>query len=97
VIDTPVSSVDFYPTFCDAAGVKPGDVDGVSLLPLLKGGKLKPRPLFWHYPHYSNQGDEPGTSALARNDPPMLAKSDPPDHRSAARFMLPRHAACAAG
>ncbi len=45
----------------------------------------------------SNQGDEPGTSALARNDPPMLAKSDPPDHRSAARFTLPRHAACAAG
>ncbi|MBI4894025.1 MAG: sulfatase [Acidobacteria bacterium] len=62
VIDTPVSSVDFLPTFCQAAGVAPGEVDGVSLMPLLGGGKLKPRPLFWHYPHYSNQGGEPGSA-----------------------------------
>lgn len=60
VIDTPVSSVDFLPTMCDAAGVAPGDVDGVSLMPLLRGGTLKARSLFWHYPHYSNQGGEPG-------------------------------------
>lgn len=62
VIDTPVSSVDFYPTFCDTAGVSPGDVDGVSLLPLLRGHRLSPRLLFWHYPHYSNQGGEPGSA-----------------------------------
>jgi arylsulfatase A-like enzyme len=61
VIDTPVSSVDFFPTFAEAASVKPGAVDGVSLLPLLRGGSLKPRPLYWHYPHYSNQGGEPGS------------------------------------
>ncbi|MDE3164212.1 MAG: sulfatase, partial [Acidobacteriota bacterium] len=61
-IDTPVCSVDFLPTFCDIAGVKPGDVDGVSLLPLLRGGSLKARPLYWHYPHYSNQGGEPGSA-----------------------------------
>jgi arylsulfatase A-like enzyme len=61
VIDTPVSSVDFYPTMCDAAGVAAGDVDGVSLMPLLRGRALKARPLFWHYPHYSNQGGEPGS------------------------------------
>jgi len=67
VIGTPVSSVDFYPTFCAAAGVNPGDVDGVDLMPLLRGGKLKPRPLFWHYPHYSNQGGEPG-SAIREGD-----------------------------
>ncbi len=67
VIDAPVSSVDFFPTFCDAAGVQPGDVDGVSLMPLLGGGTLKPRPLFWHYPHYSNQGGEPG-SAVREGD-----------------------------
>ncbi|MBS1859642.1 MAG: sulfatase [Acidobacteria bacterium] len=67
VIDTPVCSVDVYPTFCDVAGVKPGDVDGVSLLPLLRGGRLRPRPLFWHYPHYSNQGGEPG-SAIREGD-----------------------------
>jgi arylsulfatase A-like enzyme len=62
VISTPVSSVDFFPTFCDLAGQRPGAVDGVSLMPLLKGGKLKSRPLFWHYPHYSNQGGEPGSA-----------------------------------
>jgi arylsulfatase A-like enzyme len=67
VIETPVSSVDFYPTFCAEAGVKPGDVDGVDLMPLLRGGKLKSRPLFWHYPHYSNQGGEPG-SAIREGD-----------------------------
>jgi arylsulfatase A-like enzyme len=62
VIHTPVCSVDFLPTFCDMAGLKCGNVDGVSLAPLLHGGKLKPRPLFWHYPHYSNQGGEPGSA-----------------------------------
>ncbi len=61
VIDTPVCSVDFLPTFCDLAGTPAGTVDGVSLLPLLRGGKLAPRPLYWHYPHYSNQGGEPGS------------------------------------
>ncbi len=67
IIDTPVTSVDFFPTICDAAGVKPGDVDGVSLLPLLRGGRLKPRPIFWHYPHYSNQGGRPA-SAVREGD-----------------------------
>ena len=67
VIDTPVSSVDFLPTMCEAAGVKAGDVDGVSLMPLLCGRSLKARPLFWHYPHYSNQGGEPA-SALREGD-----------------------------
>jgi arylsulfatase A-like enzyme len=67
VIDTPVSSVDFFPTICDAAGLGVGDVDGVSLMPLLRGGALNPRALFWHYPHYSNQGGEPG-SAIREGD-----------------------------
>lgn len=62
VIDTPVCSVDFLPTFCDLAGTAAGTVDGVSLMPLLRGGKLAPRPLYWHYPHYSNQGGEPGSA-----------------------------------
>lgn len=66
VVSTPVSSVDFFPTFCELAGVKPGRVDGVSLMPLLKGGRLKDRPLFWHYPHYSNQGGEPGSAIRER-------------------------------
>jgi arylsulfatase A-like enzyme len=62
VIDTPVCSIDFFPTMCDIAGVAPGDVDGVSLMPLLRSGALKARSLFWHYPHYSNQGGEPASA-----------------------------------
>jgi arylsulfatase A-like enzyme len=65
LIDTPVSSIDFFPTICDAAGIKPGNVDGVSLLGLLRGGSLRNRPLFWHYPHYSNQGGEPSSAIRA--------------------------------
>jgi arylsulfatase A-like enzyme len=59
VIDEPVSSIDFFPTLCDAAEAPAGTVDGVSLLPLLRDGKSPRRPLFWHYPHYSDQGGSP--------------------------------------
>jgi arylsulfatase A len=62
VIDTPVSSVDFFPTFCEAMNVQPGTVDGVSLHPLLEGHKIAERPLFWHYPHYSDQGGRPASA-----------------------------------
>ena len=36
-------------------------LDGVSLVPVLKGGTIANRPLFWHYPHYGNQGGEPSS------------------------------------
>ncbi|MBL9199881.1 MAG: sulfatase [Opitutaceae bacterium] len=66
VIDVPVSSPDFFPTFLAAAGVPmPSDHprDGVDLLPLLTAGRAPPeRALFWHYPHYGNQGGAPGAS-----------------------------------
>lgn len=39
----------------------------MSLVPLLKGGSIPDRPLFWHYPHYGNQGGEP-SSILLEND-----------------------------
>lgn len=60
VVKEPVSSIDFLPTLCQAAGVALGPVDGVSFEPVLRGDKLAPRPLFWHYPHYSDQGGSPG-------------------------------------
>ncbi|MEJ6716901.1 MAG: sulfatase [Akkermansiaceae bacterium] len=56
----PVMSTDFFPTFVKAAGGEIKEtVDGVDLLPFLKGGKLKREALYWHYPHYSNQGGFP--------------------------------------
>ena len=35
-------------------------IDGVSLVPLLIKRSITQRPLFWHYPHYGNQGGSPG-------------------------------------
>ena len=62
----PITSPDLYPTLLDAAGLpaRPEQhVDGVSFLPLLEGRSASDdRPVFWHYPHYGNQGGEPGSS-----------------------------------
>ena len=62
--DVPVISTDFYPTMLDMAGLplkKDQHLDGVSLVPLLKGEtKLERDALYWHYPHYANQGGFPG-------------------------------------
>lgn len=47
-----VSSTDFLPTICEAAGVPaPANVDGVSFLPQVRGGKGTPRE--WLYTWYS--------------------------------------------
>ncbi|MDZ8118389.1 sulfatase [Pontiella agarivorans] len=64
VSDVPVIGMDFYPTMLELAGLPllpEQHVDGVSLVPLLKGGEIKERDLFWHYPHYGNQGGEPSS------------------------------------
>jgi arylsulfatase A-like enzyme len=64
VCHEPVISTDFYPTMLEMAGLplEPGrHVDGRSMVPLLKGGAAQqPRALYWHYPHYGNQGGTPG-------------------------------------
>jgi len=68
--DVPVTGADFYPTLLELAGLplQPSQhEDGESLVPLLKGGSLPERPLFWHYPHYGNQGGEP-SSIIRRGD-----------------------------
>ena len=63
-IDFPVSGTDFYPTILDLVGIEiptGQTIDGVSLKPLLQNGSLSQRSLFWHYPHYGNQGGEPSS------------------------------------
>ena len=60
---TPVVSTDFYPTILEMAGLPAipwQHVDGLSLLPVLKQtGSTAFRALYWHYPHYGNQGGSP--------------------------------------
>ncbi len=53
--DTPVTSVDFLPTFAKLAGGKlptRQPVDGVDISPLLFGKKIADRSIFWHFPLY---------------------------------------------
>jgi arylsulfatase A-like enzyme len=65
-----VISADFYPTFLQIAGLplRPEQhLDGITLIPALKGFPANDRPLFWHYPHYSNQGAAPYGVVRVRN------------------------------
>jgi arylsulfatase A-like enzyme len=75
VCGVPVTSVDFYPTMLEMAGVeKPKEhrLDGVSLVPLLKQtGDIQRDAIFWHYPHYGNQGGKPG-GAVRKGDFKMI-------------------------
>ncbi len=61
VNETPVSSIDFYPTLLEIAGAQINHpIDGISLVPELKQSDTIERDaLYWHYPHYSNQGGIP--------------------------------------
>ena len=68
--DAPVSGIDWYPTIlelCDVPLPKKQKVDGVSLVPLLRGKSIPHRPLYWHYPHYGNQGGEPSSIIMERD------------------------------
>jgi len=56
VCHVPVSSIDFLPTICEAAGAglpKDTVIDGQSLIPLFdKNKQFDRQDLFWHFPHY---------------------------------------------
>jgi len=77
--DIPSISTDLFPTLLAACGLAPREkdhLDGVSLLPALRNEKLADRPLFWHYPHYGNQGGQP-YSAIRSGDWKLIAFHDP--------------------
>jgi arylsulfatase A-like enzyme len=70
VIDVPVSGVDFFPTIMDYAvnSASANAIDGRNLKTIIESGKSSQEfPLFWHYPHYSNQGGNP-SSAIRLGD-----------------------------
>jgi arylsulfatase A-like enzyme len=61
-----VISMDVFATIADViAAERQTATDGVSLWPVLTGSSGHGRrALFWHYPHYSNQGGRPGGAIL---------------------------------
>ncbi len=66
--DYPVTGADFYPTLLDLLGLplNPDQhQDGISVKSVIEGQEdPTPRALFWHYPHYGNQGGEPSSIVL---------------------------------
>lgn len=64
VSDTPQQAIDFAPTLLAACGITPANnFDGTNALADWTGsGKLERNALYWHYPHYPNQGGKPGSA-----------------------------------
>jgi arylsulfatase A-like enzyme len=61
----PIVSIDYFPTLLEAAGVsqtRKRELDGVSVVPLLRGESIAQRAIYWHYPHYGNQGGAPSSA-----------------------------------
>jgi arylsulfatase A-like enzyme/cyclophilin family peptidyl-prolyl cis-trans isomerase len=61
VVDAPVINTDWLPTLVELAGRPvPAGLDGTSGAGLLTGREAPAaRSLFWHFPHYNNQGGRP--------------------------------------
>jgi len=66
VCDNYLISTDYYPTILELAGLAPRPaqhIDGKSFASLLEGKQKSDRgPIFWHYPHYGNQGGSPASA-----------------------------------
>tara|TARA_B100001996_G_scaffold46126_2_gene33244 strand:- start:2134 stop:3543 length:1410 start_codon:yes stop_codon:yes gene_type:complete len=62
-------SYDLFPTILDYAGLKSeAELDGKSLMPLLKGeSKIDREDVYWHFPHYHGSLWKPG-SAIRHGD-----------------------------
>lgn len=67
-----VTSTDFYPTMLEMAGLPllpKLHQDGLSLVTLLKQkGKLQRKAVYWHWPHYSNHGQQSPGGAVRSGD-----------------------------
>ena len=61
--DAPVVLTDLVPTLLQAAGVdtnkQVGPLDGANITDTIAGKPPASRPLFWHFPNYTNQGGRP--------------------------------------
>ncbi len=84
--ETPVSGLDFFPTFLEVADVPPPLdhlLDGESLLPMLAGvdgGPSPARALFWHFPVYLQaygRGNATTRDVLFRTRPGSVVRQGP--------------------
>jgi arylsulfatase A-like enzyme len=58
-----IISTDYFATIASITNIPAPAHDGIDLTPLLRDNTPLPkRPLFWHYPHYGNQGSTPGSA-----------------------------------
>ena len=68
VTDVPVTGTDFYPTLLemlDLPLMPEQHKDGISFVPLLEGKSFKGHDaLYWHFPHYSNHGNQSPGGAI---------------------------------
>lgn len=77
VSESPVCSIDIFPTVLEASGPTPPSdriIDGLSLLPHLKSGgrkKIERDELLWHFPHYRHA---PGPYSIIRKGSHKLIK-----------------------
>jgi arylsulfatase A len=79
ICDVPVTSPDFFPTILDMVGIKSQSIksDGLSIAPLVKGEKeLNREAIFWHFPHYSNNGMQCAGGAVRSGDYKLLEYFD---------------------
>jgi arylsulfatase A-like enzyme len=70
VSESLVTSPDFYPTILNILHQPPvpsQHMDGEVITPVLRGKQEKKRSLYWHYPHYSNQGGGPASCVMTGN------------------------------
>lgn len=73
VAAAPVSLLDLMPTLLTIAGIDPattvGPLDGIDLSRFLFDDQPLPndRSLFWHFPHYTNQGSRPAAAIRQGN------------------------------
>ncbi|MBT5074474.1 MAG: sulfatase [Kordiimonadaceae bacterium] len=75
-----VTGLDIFPTIMEIAGADKSNIDGNSLVSKIKGEiESTEQPLYWHYPHYSNQGGMPA-SAIRLGDYKLIQRLEDGRH-----------------
>tara|TARA_B100001175_G_C19514506_1_gene646329 strand:+ start:5906 stop:7474 length:1569 start_codon:yes stop_codon:yes gene_type:complete len=76
VSNVPVTSPDFFPTIIEMIGLEAennNQKEGISMVPLLKGDqKLEREAIYWHFPHYSNHGNQSPGGVIRSGDYKLL-------------------------